>query len=148
VLQVSTKAVQPPHQDYIEASALGVSQHGVEGWSALLGPADAVIDMFDSGPAPRSGIPPQLGELILTGLIGGGHAGVDCGSHGFPPGQNHSRSLSRRQQIFEASTNISRIARPLIKPIFAGSRIVRLCEFSDVRFTLAGNMCLLRAYGP
>ena len=73
------QAVQPPHDDGIHFPPLGIRHEAVQGRSAVLGPADAVVNELLRRPASCLDVPPQLLELILGLLVQRRDARVDRG---------------------------------------------------------------------
>ena len=74
-----SEPIQPPADQHIEATALGVTDQIVEGGATILRPAHAAIDVLNRRPATRVDIPSKLLELVLRFLVQRAHAGVDGG---------------------------------------------------------------------
>ena len=85
VLEAAPQAVQAPHDDGIHRPALGVAQQAIKGGAAIRGPADAVVDVLDAGPASCLDEPPQLLQLVLRLLVERADPGVDRGPHHSTP---------------------------------------------------------------
>ena len=58
------------------------SLSAITGQGEVLAAADAVVDVFDGGPAAGGGELIEFRQLILRVLVEGGHTGVDGSSHG------------------------------------------------------------------
>ena len=75
--QAAAEAIQAPTDQNIELPTLGISDQGVQGRAAILGPRDAVIDVLLSCLTPSRHIVAEFLELILRRLIEGGNSGID-----------------------------------------------------------------------
>jgi hypothetical protein len=49
--KVSTEAVQSPTHDGIDLVLPNIAGQAIKGGSLILGPADGMVDVFDTGPA-------------------------------------------------------------------------------------------------
>ncbi len=71
VFQAAPQPVQPPHDDGVHLPPPGVCHEAVEGGTAVLGSADALIHVLDGYPVTGRNIAPEFGELVLRFLIEG-----------------------------------------------------------------------------
>src|SRR5437868_5089390 len=69
--EVSSESVEPPAHDGLEFVPTNVCRQSIEGRTPVLAARNTLIHIFHRGPAPRLDVPPQLQQLVLTGLISG-----------------------------------------------------------------------------
>src|SRR5207249_7482652 len=78
---VAPEAIEAPADDGVDPSAARVGQELIQRGAAVLGPADAAVDVLGRCPAPRGDVLAELRELILGFLIECADACVDGGLH-------------------------------------------------------------------
>ena len=71
VPEVPAEPIQPPADQHVEPTPLGIPDQLIQRRPPVLAPAHPFVDVLDRRPAPGSDVPPQLGELILGLLVEG-----------------------------------------------------------------------------
>jgi hypothetical protein len=77
VLQVAAQPIELPGHDDVELPMPRVLHQAIEGRPPVLGPRDAVVDVFDGRPAAGFDVAPELDELVLGFLVEGADTNVD-----------------------------------------------------------------------
>ena len=78
MLQVASKAIEPPAHDDIELATFRVRHEAIERGPAVLRAGHADIDVLDGrSPPARRNVASELGELIFRFLVSRRHASVD-----------------------------------------------------------------------
>jgi hypothetical protein len=75
------EAIQLPHDHRVELSPAGIANQNIEARTAVLRAGDNIDVFVDGRPTASFDVAPKIEELVVDGLVEGGHSRVDRSSH-------------------------------------------------------------------